>query len=62
MQPENELNSVVRRQGQFQGLVNEAGDAVQKQNTSANVIPSFDLEETADLVLLIDHPIFKRKF
>jgi hypothetical protein len=62
MQPENQLDSVVRRQGQFQRPVNEAGDAVQKQNTCAEATPLFDLEETADIVLPIDHPIFRRKF
>ncbi len=61
MQAESQFHQkldVLRQHSQAERGVD---DSPQVQNQAAEAGSSFDMDETADIILPIDHPIFKRR-
>jgi hypothetical protein len=61
VQPESQLNERLDAPRLYQQAESGMETSPQLQNKPTDPGPTFDMEETADIILPIDHPIFTRR-
>lgn len=61
MQPENQFHQRLDALRQSPQTESGVDDNPRIQSNPPEAGPTFDMEETADIILPIDHPIFRRR-